>query len=804
MDSSLPSIDQFADALSPESDWYSLGVFLGAPTGELDAIGINYRGVSNIRCLIELYKCLQSRGKTPSWDFIAKCLRKMNKNSLADRIDSLYTVRIVPSLPRPSSSSSSGASSSSSNPATTEVSKKALKIDVPSEIASHYSLLQKRFTKLNLTIKNAFLKSEVNIGDLQHVIKRQYGLTPFPVNEATMENVFHRLEDECSLLESDTLMFLIDTFLPRNQTLKKQIADFVTAIDGFKSSAKMSELVDLLNKKKRKSHGDSLVIRLKVREFWNTFTIRQFESLMKELIGTLYNHVSNMSVVKGCYCISWIVADIDITATKLIPDHSLQFMKIIGVISLHIGDEVIYSIEEEGCETIEAAMLQAVELKNTRAIELLLAMGCNPEAATYNEENTVTNIVNIREKSSDSSSTSSSVEHVCVLGCNDHIEAIVNPPLSSESECSSCKLKEKMSKHLHYQIYTHKQQADELRSQLQKKEEELQENYEKMRELLAEVNKFKNQLQKREEEVHQCTEEDNKDMKIQQLQAVISSKDDTIQRHETTIVEQREVTTHYRDSSPWLIDQEEVETTEEVVGKGGWSEVKVGVFRGMKVAVKTLYEVILSDYYMQLFSREMEIASSVRHPNIIQFIGATKVGNLATILMELMPTDLRKELQKGQPMTRPQVVAIGIDIGCALNYLHCWKPHPILHRRVSSPNILLEPVSNNRWKAKLADFIAANFLDKIQSPFPGNPLYSAPEASDPSQHSPAMDVYSLGVVMIEMAMATCETPSSMEREIQIQKVKWPAVKDLIHQCMSTDPSARPPTNSVIEQLRNIH
>ena len=90
--------------------------------------------------------------------------------------------------------------------------------------------------------------------------------------------------------------------------------------------------------------------------------------------------------------------------------------------------------------------------------------------------------------------------------------------------------------------------------------------------------------------------------------------------------------------------------TQEILGTGGWCEVKIGVFRGTKVAVKSLHQMIISEYNLELFSREMDTASRVRHPNLLQFIGATRVGN-PMVLTELMPTSLRKKLQE-TPLTR--------------------------------------------------------------------------------------------------------------------------------------------------------
>ena len=138
----------------------------------------------------------------------------------------------------------------------------------------------------------------------------------------------------------------------------------------------------------------------------------------------------------------------------------------------------------------------------------------------------------------------------------------------------------------------------------------------------------------------------------------IQQKNDVIQRHEGTITQQRREITSYRDNPSWLIERDEITVTGEVLGRGGWGEVKVGVFRGTRVAVKTLYEVIVNDYYLQLFSREMDVASRVRHPNLLQFIGATKVGQLM-IITELMPTSLRRELEK-HSLLRSQC------------YIHCY------------------------------------------------------------------------------------------------------------------------------------
>ena len=290
-----------------------------------------------------------------------------------------------------------------------------------------------------------------------------------------------------------------------------------------------------------------------------------------------------------------------------------------------------------------------------------------------------------------------------------------------------------------------------------------------------------------------------KEDQVRSLQNNLEVKNRIIQRNETTMAYQEQQIRRYCDNPPWLIEREEVVMTEEVLGIGGWGDVKVGIFRGTRVAVKCLYPVIVSEYYLQLFSRTMDIASHVRHPNLLQFIGATRVGN-PIIVTEIMPTSLIKELQKCS-MTKPQVISIGIDITSALNYLHLWKPQPILHRNVSSANVLLERLVQGKLKAKLLVGTTANFQENVHTPGPGCQVYSAPEATTPELQSPAMDIYSVGILFVEMATGEFPSAVQFERETQMRKVKWLSLKDLIYHCTNVDAKSRPSSKVLLQELQ---
>ena len=339
------------------------------------------------------------------------------------------------------------------------------------------------------------------------------------------------------------------------------------------------------------------------------------------------------------------------------------------------------------------------------------------------------------------------------------------------------------------------EQLEQNEATIQRNERELERNAETIQQKEATIRRNAEALQQNEGTIHQLQSDiREKDLQIQQ-------NNDVIQRHESTITQQRREITSYHDNPSWLIERDEITVTGEELGRGGWGEVKVGVFRGTRVAVKTLYEVILNDYNTQLFSREMDVASRVRHPNLLQFIGATKMGQLM-IITELMPTSLRRELGK-YSLLRSQVISIATDVVSALNYLHSFRPRPILHRDVSSANVLLEPSAGNTWKGKLSDYGSANLMDNISTSNPGSPMYSAPEASTPSLHSAAMDIYSFGILLTEMATRLFPSTVAHEREGSIQDIKWSSVKELVIRCTSTDPSLRPPTDTVLTLLRDL-
>ena len=251
----------------------------------------------------------------------------------------------------------------------------------------------------------------------------------------------------------------------------------------------------------------------------------------------------------------------------------------------------------------------------------------------------------------------------------------------------------------------------------------------------------------------------------------------------------------------WMLNIEEVIMTDQQIGIGGWAIVVQAQFRGIRVAAKRLHEKIISDFNLQLFKREIAINAELRHPNLVLFIGATFINEEPVILMELMPTNLNKELKKSK-LPKKDIISIGQDVTHGLMYLHQWKPLPILHRDISSKNILLEHMSSG-WRAKVSDYGTANFQNAVATINPGCIPYSAPEARDPDQQSPKMDVYSFGVLLIEMCV--CDSPQESQhwRKTSIKKIKWPTMVSLIETCIQCSIENRPTMNDVLKKLQEI-
>ena len=248
----------------------------------------------------------------------------------------------------------------------------------------------------------------------------------------------------------------------------------------------------------------------------------------------------------------------------------------------------------------------------------------------------------------------------------------------------------------------------------------------------------------------------------------------------------------------WIVSHDQFTIGREI-GRGAWATVHEATFRGATVAAKCLHHIITAPKTKQLFQREMEMALQCQHQNIVTFLGATLEGP-PVILMELMDTNLRSAYEQGH-IRDHQVLGILHDIASALHFLHT-KPDPVIHRDVSSANVLLKAQYNREWLAKLGDLGTAKIQQQAATAGPGAITYGAPEAGDFTKHSPKMDVYSYGVLVLEILTKTHPFQMVDDLKVQVQQ-QFPQYHQLVTSCTNQQSSDRPTMYDVIIRLSSI-
>ena len=255
----------------------------------------------------------------------------------------------------------------------------------------------------------------------------------------------------------------------------------------------------------------------------------------------------------------------------------------------------------------------------------------------------------------------------------------------------------------------------------------------------------------------------------------------------------------------WTIPCDEIKIDSEI-GIGAWGSVFKGTFHGRAVAIKQLNPSIVSEENISCLRREVRMMAHVRHPNILLFIGAVfEQLHPPLIILELLDVDLRKAYKSKKVVTRT-LLPIFRDVACALNYLHCLR-EPIIHRDVSAPNVLLEAMANNQWKAKMSDFGLARLA---QTAAEGTIINSPPECLPEEirgpiaisfPQTPKIDVYSYGVLLCEVIVRTL--PMNLVQVKADLRRKWPVMHDLADACTKYNPNDRPTIAHVLDKLKKI-
>ncbi|OQR88636.1 kinase, partial [Thraustotheca clavata] len=142
---------------------------------------------------------------------------------------------------------------------------------------------------------------------------------------------------------------------------------------------------------------------------------------------------------------------------------------------------------------------------------------------------------------------------------------------------------------------------------------------------------------------------------------------------------------------------------QKVIGKGAFGEVIKGTYHGTPVVVKRMVRQNIDPENVRMFAEEIQLMMNLRHPNIVQFIGASwnSYSNICFVTEFLDRGDLYSVLKNPriQLSWHHPLWGMTIDISRGMAYLHSMDP-PIIHRDLKSMNILV----SSSFGAKISDF----------------------------------------------------------------------------------------------------
>ncbi|XP_011000224.1 PREDICTED: probable LRR receptor-like serine/threonine-protein kinase At4g08850 [Populus euphratica] len=288
-----------------------------------------------------------------------------------------------------------------------------------------------------------------------------------------------------------------------------------------------------------------------------------------------------------------------------------------------------------------------------------------------------------------------------------------------------------------------------------------------------------------------------------------------------------------------LRSEDIIEATEEFdskycIGTGGYGVVYKAVLPSEQVlAVKKFHqtpEVEMSS--LKAFRSEIDVLMGIRHRNIVKLYGFCSHAKHSFLVYEFVERgSLRKVLndeEQAGKMDWDKRMNLIKGVANALSYMHHDCSPPIIHRDISSNNVLLD----SEYEARVSDFGTARLLMPDSSnwtSFAGTFGYTAPELAYTMKVDEKCDVYSFGVLTLEVMMgkhpgdfisslmcsastSSSSSPSghnTLLKDVLDQRLPPPEneladgvahVAKLAFACLQTDPHYRPTMRQVSTEL----